>query len=131
MIDEGAAFHNCLSSLSESAASGRSRFFVIRDAMTRRRIAVACVSWQAKRSTWVLGNIKGPANIDPCQAVVEFGLALAMEYGRVAAHLPSPEGEAVDDPLEGFPSAVDVAAVRQLGCSYPFRVAATARPVIE
>lgn len=93
LVDEGAAFHNCLGTMAGECQRGYAQFFAVRCSQTGARVAVAAVAWHSERQAWLLGNLKGPANTEVPPQVREFGKLLAAEYARRAAHLPPPASD--------------------------------------
>jgi hypothetical protein len=80
MVDEGAAFHNCLGTLVEDCQEGRTRYFVVRRVRSGERVAVVAISWVDRSRCWALTDVKGIANTKVPFAVLEFAILLAAEH---------------------------------------------------
>jgi hypothetical protein len=98
LVDEGAAFHNCLASLADECQAGRKRIFTITDTRDGKRLAVAELSWISAQKTWALTDLKGIANRPAPDAVLHFATALLREYATQAQGIPEPPA----DPIEAL-----------------------------
>ena len=90
LADAAEAFHNCMAMYAARCRTGSVRLFVVSEAASGRRLAVAGLIGSPRHARWGLLQVAGIANEPVPERIAAFARRVAHEYGMRAARAAKP-----------------------------------------